>query len=330
MPRVVRSVPPLVWTAAALAALLAFNALAVPGFFDLSFREGRLVGSLIDVLDRAAPVMVLALGMTLVIATGGVDLSVGAIMAISGAVAAVLLTRHGAPAGVAIGGALGAGLAGGVWNGALVALLGVQPIVATLVLMLAGRGVAQLLTEGQIVTFRNPTFEWAGNGVWLTLPVSVWVVAFAGVVLSLVARLTGLGLAVEATGDNAGAARRAGVRTGAMRIVAYSVCGLCAGVAGVLAAADIRAAAPSSAGLYLELDAIVAVVLGGTALSGGRFSLAGSVVGALLLQALHTTLLTLGVEPARTPLVKGAAVLLVCLLHSPQARRLMRGWGGRR
>lgn len=142
--------------AAAVGLLLAFNAAFTPGFFDLTTVEGRLAGSTVDVLNRGAVVVLLALGMAIVIATGGVDLSVGAVMAIAGATAATLAARHGVNAWSAIAAAVAVGAAAGSFNGALVAGAGVQPIVATLVLMVAGRGAAQLLTGGQIVTFNDP------------------------------------------------------------------------------------------------------------------------------------------------------------------------------
>src|SRR6187399_2887333 len=138
---------------------LLFNAAFTAGFFHFTIRDGRLYGSVIDVLNRAAPVMLLALGMTLVIATGGVDLSVGAVMAITGAVAALLVTKADLAVPAIIAAALGVALTAGFWNGILVGWLGVPPIVATLILMVSGRGVAQLLTDGQIITFQNRGLE---------------------------------------------------------------------------------------------------------------------------------------------------------------------------
>src|SRR5262245_23434484 len=152
----------LTWPLLALVALLLFNLLWTPGFFHVELKEGQLYGSLIDVLNRAAPVLLLALGMTLVIATGGVDLSVGAVMAIAGSAAALLIRDHGAGLPLILAVALGAAALAGAWNGLLVAACGVQPIVATLILMVAGRGVAQLLTGGQIITFHHAGFAFLG------------------------------------------------------------------------------------------------------------------------------------------------------------------------
>src|SRR5512142_2709273 len=155
----------------ALIVILAVDRIVSPQFFDLRLQDGRLFGSLIDVLNRGTPVALLSLGMVLVIATGGIDLSVGAVMAISGAIAASLADAHSLP--LVLSAALGAGLLCGLWNGILVALLGIQPIVATLILMVAGRGIAQLITAGRIVTFTSPDLVWFGTGSVLGLPAPV-------------------------------------------------------------------------------------------------------------------------------------------------------------
>ncbi len=316
------------WPAIVLAAVLIFNLVLTPGFFHLEIRDGRIYGSLIDILNRAAPVGLLSLGMTLVIATGGVDLSVGAIMAIAGAVAAGLIARPsetpfagGAPSlGLAAPLALVAALFCGVFNGVLVAILEFQPIVATLLLMVAGRGAAQLLANGQIVTFNAPGFAMLARGATLGLPNPVWLLLIALLVFNLGTRATALGLFVEATGSNPTAAKVVGIDARKVKLVAYALSGLCAGLAGLVITADIQAADANNSGLYLELDAILAVAVGGTALSGGRFSLVGSLVGALLMQALTTTILTRGVTPETTLMLKAAVVVLVCLLQEPKFR----------
>ncbi|MES2144529.1 MAG: ABC transporter permease, partial [Pseudomonadota bacterium] len=190
----------------ALVLVLLGNWALFPGFFDLSMQDGRLFGSLIDVMNRGAPVAILAVGMTLVIATRGVDLSVGAVMAVSGAIAATLV-EAGYPAGVAVPLALVAGVVCGAWNGFLIAVLEMQPIVATLVLMVAGRGLAQLITEGSIVTFDNPWLVFLGDGTILGLPMSVILLAMLAAATMLVVRRTALGLFIEAVGVNPSAAR---------------------------------------------------------------------------------------------------------------------------
>ncbi len=235
--------------AAAVGLLLAFNALFTPGFFDLSVIDGRLTGSLVDVLNRGAIVVLLALGMALVIATGGVDLSVGAVMAIAGATAATLVAQHGTNSWAAIAAALAVGAAAGAFNGTLVAGAGVQPIVATLVLMVAGRGAAQLLTGGQIVTFNDPILNFIDGGFIAGVPMPALIAAGALTLGVALTRGTALGLFTEATGDNERAARLAGVRVRVVKASAYVLCGAAAAVAGLLAASDIRAADANNAGL---------------------------------------------------------------------------------
>ncbi|MCK4872733.1 MAG: ABC transporter permease [Phycisphaerales bacterium] len=325
-------VPRIVWPIIALALVLGFNLLFTHGFCQIEVRDGRLYGSLIDIIDRAGPVMLVSIGMTLVIATAGIDLSVGAVMAIAGAVAAGLVAQpdYSVLSNFDVGGsfviaavaALLISAIAGAGNGTLVAICGVQPIVATLILMVAGRGVAQLLTSGQIITFENESFAYLGNGFLLALPVTVSIVLVVFIIVSLLTRKTALGLFVEAVGGNPVASRHAGLRSGAVKIAVYTVCGLLAGLAGLIAAADIKAADANNAGLYIELDAILAVVIGGTALTGGRFSLAGSIIGALLIQALTTTILSRGVPVEYTLVVKGAVVIAVCLLQAERFRSM--------
>lgn len=310
-----------------LAVLLLVNAFSSPGFFNLELRDGRLYGSLIDILNRAVPVLLLSLGMTLVIATGGVDLSVGSTMAISGAIAACLIARpadsivsglpiHGLPMIIAF--SLFVGMLCGLFNGILVSVVKLQPIVATLLLMVAGRGVAQLLTNGQIVIFREATLEKISTGGTRGLPNPVWIFLFSLLLVGILMRKTAYGLFLEAVGNNLKAAEYTGLPTSILKTGTYVICGLCAGIAGIIVTGDIRAADASNAGLYMELDAILAVALGGGILSGGRFSLVGSAIGAILMQALTTTLISKGVPAEATLILKAGVVILVCLIQSPK------------
>jgi ribose/xylose/arabinose/galactoside ABC-type transport system permease subunit len=300
----------------AFLAILVANRLVSPQFFDIRLQDGHLFGSLVDVFNRGAPVALLSLGMVLVIATGGIDLSVGAVMAIAGAVAASLIDSHSLP--VALGAALGVGLLCGLWNGFLVAVLRIQPIVATLILMVAGRGIAQLITEGRIVTFSSPSLAWLGGGSVMGVPAPV-AIAFGMLLLTLaLVRGTALGVLIEATGANARASELAGIGTRAMTIAVYVWCGVCSAVAGVISAADILGADANNSGLWLELDAILAVVIGGTSLFGGRFSLILAVLGALTIQAMNTGILLSGYRPELNLVVKAVVVISVLLLQSPR------------
>ncbi len=313
----------------ALLGVLALNWLLFPGFFKVTWQDGRLFGSVIDVLNRGAPVAILAIGMTAVIATKGVDLSVGAVMAVAGAVAATLVV-NGYPMPVAVAAALAVGLACGIWNGILVALLDIQPIIATLVLMVAGRGIAQLITEGSIVTFNDPALVFVGSGSLLGLPMPVVIAAVLLVLVTLGVRRTAIGLFIEAVGVNRSAATLAGIKSRMLLLMVYALSGLCAAIAGIIVAADIRGADANNSGLWLELDAILAVVIGGTSLLGGRFSIPLSVLGAMIIQAMNTGILVSGFPPEFNLVVKAGMIIAILLIQSPLAGKLATRLGQRR
>jgi ribose/xylose/arabinose/galactoside ABC-type transport system permease subunit len=318
---------PLLRPIAALAVLLLLDAFLVPGFFRLEVKDGHLYGAAVDILNRAAPLMLAALGMTLVIATRGIDISVGAVVALSGTVSA-LLVGNGAAGGalpLALAAAFGVALLCGLWNGVLVAIVKLQPIVATLILMVAGRGLAQLLTDGQIVTVYYAPFFFLGGGYLAGVPFSLFVVAAVFGLTLLLTKKTALGLFIQAVGINPVAARLAGLRTAALILSVYVFSSACAGVAGLLITSNIRSADANNAGLLLELDAILAVTLGGTQLVGGRFNLAGSLVGAMIIQTLTYTIYSLGVPPEVNMVVKAVVVFIVCISQSSEFRNIIGG-----
>ncbi len=315
----------LIWPAAGLALLLLFNLFFTEGFFRVEVRDGRLYGVLIDILNHGSKVMLLSLGMTLVIATGGVDLSVGAVMAMAGAVAAQLINQAGVPFPIVLAASLAVAVLAGAWNGLLVGGFKVQPIVATLILMVAGRGIAQLITDGQIVTFTDERLTYVGNGSLLGFPFPVWLsMAMLGLTV-LLTRKTAIGLFIESVGDNQTASTYAGVNASTVKFLVYVFSGWCAGLAGVVAASNIKCADSNHAGLFLELDAILAVVVGGTALTGGRFYLTGAIVGAMFIQTLTTTMYMRNVSADIAPVPKALAILVVCLLQSPALRTRLTG-----
>jgi Ribose/xylose/arabinose/galactoside ABC-type transport systems, permease components len=299
----------------ALAIILALITVITPGFLTVSVQNGRLYGSLIDILVRAAPVALLTIGMTLVIATRGIDLSIGAVIAICGAVAATLITQD-YPLPVVIVVSLAVGLACGLWNGVLVALLDIQPIIATLILMVAGRGIAQLVTEGAILTFNNDSFSALGSGSLGGIPIPVLIWIAAAILVGLLVRRSALGFLIEATGINRRAATLAGVKARFLLFFVYAVSGLCAAIAGLIVTADIRGADANNAGLWLELDAILAVVIGGTSLNGGRFSIAASLIGALIIQSINTGILVSGFPPEFNLIIKAVIIVIVLTLQS--------------
>jgi simple sugar transport system permease protein len=275
--------------------------------------------------------MLLTIGMTLVFATGGIDLSVGAVIAISGALAATMI-RPDYVKGVLEYGELRplfmvvcipllVSMGAGLWNGLLVALIGIQPIIATLILMVAGRGIAQLITQGQIVVFIHEPFQFIGSGFLFGLPFPISIVIFMCAVTYLLTRKTALGMFIEAVGANPVASRFMGVKERLIKVSVYTFSGLCSGIAGLIICADIKAADANHAGFLLELDAIASVIIGGT-MWGGRFTLVGSIIGTLIIQSLTTTVLTIGIAPEVTLVFKAIVIICVALIQSEDFRRL--------
>ena len=312
----------MIWPTLALVLILVVDGLISPGFFTIRIVEGRLFGSLIDILYRAMPTATVALGMAVVISTKGIDLSVGSIISICGAIIAWRI-HAGDSHFVILLLALGAGLLCGLWNGLLVAVLDIQPIIATLILMVSGRGIGlmiNLIYGGTNPSFTSPLLQGLSTGHISFIPTRLIVGAGLFAALWLLLRRTAFGLFLEAVGGNAEAARLAGVKSRLIIYSAYLVSGIAAAAAGVILTADTHTSDPVSEGLYIELDAILAVVIGGGSLSGGRIYLAGAVVGALVIQALTTSILTSGLPPEYNLVVKAIVVIVVLLLQSANAR----------
>ncbi|MER6398788.1 ABC transporter permease [Kitasatospora sp. NPDC001603] len=326
----------LFWPAAVLAVLLTANLAFTSDFFALHLKGGHLYGSTIDILHFGAPLILVSLGMTLVIATGGIDLSVGSTVAIAGALACLHISEATDPGSLgtvlgAVAIALGTAVLLGIANGVLVARVGVQPIIATLILMVAGRGVAQLITDGQIITITSEPYKLIGGGYWLAMPFAILLSGLVTLLTALLTRSTALGLLLESVGGNPVASRLVGIRATRLVALVYVFSALCAAVAGLMVSSNVSAADGNNAGLWIELDAILAVVIGGTSLNGGRFSIGGTVLGALIIQTLATTVYTIGIPPETTLVFKAFVVITVCLIQSPNFRaKLARRGAGRR
>jgi simple sugar transport system permease protein len=327
-----------------LTLILIFDFLFIPGFFRIENRGGNLYGSVIDILRNGSTVSLLAIGMTLVIATGGVDLSVGAVMAIAASVAGILMNPSALrnevffvtdpnytfqPLAVVIAVSLLVALVCGLWNGALVAVMKIQPMVATLVLMIAGRGIAQLITNGLRVQITYRPFAYLGQG-WIVMPFSLYLVAAVLLLVWVLTRKTAIGLFIESVGINARSSFVSGIQARNIKLLAYTICGLCAGIAGLVACSNVRTSDANNIGMFTELDAILAVVIGGTSMSGGRFSLPASVVGALAMQAVTQSMYAVGVPAFALTAIKAVVVIVVILLFSEQARSIVRGLGARK
>lgn len=302
--------------------LLICGILSGGSFFEISIVEGHLYGRLIDILRNGSKYIVLAIGMTMVLATGGTDISVGSIMAISGALACSIVDGRILPmlngnvfAAIII--ALAAGAICGAWNGFLVAKLKVQPIVATMILMTAGRGIAQLIADGKIVTITSDAYYYISGGYILGLPFPIYIAAFVLIVALIMTKKTAFGLAVESIGVNSNSARLAGIKVSRNLWMIYIFCGVCAALAGLIESAGIKGADCNNCGLMIEMDGILAVAIGGTSLSGGRFSLVSSIIGALVVQSITTMILAFGVAPEIIKVIKALIVIIICLAQSP-------------
>ena len=286
-----------------LIAVLLVNLITTPGFFKISINNGVLYGYVVDIVNRASELVILAVGMTLVTAaSGGQDISVGAVMAVAAAVCCQILSGGkvsvdalAAPLALGVVAALLASALCGAFNGFLVAKLNIQPMVATLILFTAGRGIAQLITSGQITYVRVGSYKVFGGYIGkIPVPVPIFLAIIVVLLVHLVLKKTALGLYIESVGINGTASRFVGLNSTMIKFVTYVICGL-----------------------NLEMDAILAVALGGNVLGGGKFSLMGSVIGAYTIQALTTTLYAMNVKADQLPVYKAIVVIIIVTLQSP-------------
>ncbi|MCP9494526.1 MAG: ABC transporter permease [Pyrinomonadaceae bacterium MAG19_C2-C3] len=292
---------------AALVLLLVFNSLFTTNFFAAN--------NVINILLQVATTVLVAIGMTLVIATRGIDLSVGSVMAIASAIAATQLPRG---VGVAMLLALLAALMVGTFNGWLISTFDIQPIIVTLALLITGRGIAQVINNGQLVSFANPTFEYFGKGYIGFIPVPVVVMLLVVAAAIFVMRMTAFGRYIVATGGNEAAARLAGVRTNRTKIAVYAISGMLAGLAGLIQTARIGASDAGTIGQYIELDAIAAVVVGGTPLTGGRATIIGTLIGALIMAVITTSFNMLNYPYSWSLVLKAAIILVAVYIQRPK------------
>ena len=304
-------------TLVALLVLLVFNALVTPNFLQWQ--------TLFVNISQVATIAIVATGMTLVIATKGIDLSVGAVMALAGALAPLIFMSTFGMENPALGLAaafvlpLIAAAACGLFNGMMVSFLGIQPIIATLILFISGRGVAQVLTNGNLQTFSNPSFSYLGTGKILGLPFQGWLaLALAALVFWLVNR-TVFGRYLLAIGGNERAASLSGSPVRGVKIGAYVICAVLSGIAGLIVVAINSASDAARNGNLMELDAIAAAVVGGAVLLGGRAPIFGAVLGAVIIQLVKYTLLANGVEDEVALIVKAAIIVMAVYLQ--QARK---------
>lgn len=309
--------------------VLVVNLIKTPDFFKISFNNGVLYGYVIDILNRSSELIILAVGMTLVVAaSGGTDISVGAVSSVAGAVCIYSLIGGASsdvyrmPYAVAIILGILAGSVCGVFNGFLVAKLNIQPMVATLILFTAGRGIAQVLTQGFILYVRKESFKYLGNFIpGVPIPTPIFIATLVVVLTLLLLKKTSLGLYIQSVGVNRIASRLVGLNSSLIIFLAYIFSGFCAGIAGMIITSRVYSIDANNAGLNIELDAILAVAIGGNSLGGGKFSLAGSVIGAITIQALTTSLYAMKVTADQLPVYKAVVVIIIVAIQSPVVKR---------
>ena len=300
------------------------NGNAALNFFSISVKNGVLYGRLIDILNRGSEIAILAIGMTLVVsASAGTDISVGSVMSLAASFCCMLLAGYGVSSTNDLAVPLIVGVLAGVllacvcgaFNGFMVSYLNVQPMVATLILYSAARAIGLLFCNNLIVYVRNDSFKFFG-GYCGILPTPIVIAAICILIVSIVLKKTSLGLQVQSVGINKDASRIAGINSRRIIFACYVICGLMAGIAGIVASSRISSADSNNIGLNYELDAILAVALGGNSLGGGKFSLAGSIIGAYTIQAITTTLYALGVSSDVAPVFKAIIVILIVALQA--------------
>lgn len=296
-------------------------------FFRIVIENGVLSGRLISILNRGSEVAILAIGMTLVVsASAGTDISVGSVMSLCASFCCMLVAGYGVsavnsadefamPLVVGLIGALLMGCLCGAFNGGLVAYLNIQPMVATLILWSAARAIGLLLCNNLIVYVRVPEYSIYGGYIG-PVPTPMIIAALCVIVVSVTLKKTAMGLYIQSVGINKKASRIAGLNSKRIIFMCYLLCGLCAGIAGIVNSSRITSADSNNIGLNMELDAILAVALGGNSLGGGRFNLAGSIIGAYTIQAITTTMYNLGVSSAVSPAFKAVVVIVIVAIQS--------------
>ena len=307
-------------------------------FFKIGIQNELLSGRLVNILNRGSEVAILAIGMTLVVsASAGTDISVGSVMALSAGVCCTLLAGAAAPQAtelavpliVGVLAALVVGCVCGAFNGALVAYLNIQPMVATLILWTAARAIGLLVCNNLIVYVRNDSFAMFGGYVG-PIPTPIIIAAVCVAVVTIVLKKSAMGMYIQSVGINKKASRIAGLNSQKIIFLCYVLCGLCAGIAGVVASSRITSADSNNIGLNFEMDAILAVALGGNSLAGGRFNLAGSIIGAYTIQAITTTMYNLGVSSAVNPVFKAVIVIVIVAVQAPPVKAFFKKLSAKR
>lgn len=324
------------WAAIAEILILIVCLIVRPDFFNISYQPstGMLYGNLIDIVNRSSEITIIAMGMTLVLALGGTDLSVGALVAVSGAFALKLLrwdvTIYNTPGNytvypfpLVIAAPLLTCIAMGCFNGFLVGQLGLQPIIATLILMVSGRGVAQILTNGKQFTTLYAPYRFIGQGSFLFLPTPIIITIIVVTAMMIFVRKTAFGTFVESVGINRSASRLSGINAKRIIMIVFAITGFLSGIAGLIYSSRIMSCDSNNAGINYETDAILAAVIGGTNMAGGKFSLAGTIIGSLIIRTIVTFVYYFGISAEATMAFKALIIAVVIVLQSEPVRNAM-------
>ena len=296
----------LTWSIVAFILLVIICTIFQHDFLALSWNSntGGLAGPLITMLQESARYLMIATGMTLVISTAGIDLSVGSVMAVAGA-AAMQTLSNGMNVWLSILIALAVGLAIGCVNGALVSFLGLQPFITTLIMMLAGRGMAKVITSGEntdaSAVAGNEPLKWFANGFILGIPANFVIAVIIVILVGLLCRKTAMGMMIEAVGINQEASRMTGIKPKKILFLVYAISGFLAAIAGLFATASV-----------MRVDVV----------KTGQFSLAGSAVGAVIIAMIRKTIITLGVNAEATPAFFAVVVIVICVMQAPKIHNL--------
>ena len=319
----------LAWAVVAELLILAVAGILEPGFFSIEYNQttGMLYGSLIDIINRSAEITIIAMGMTMVIALGGTDISVGALVAVAGAFALKFLrwdvTLYPTPGDytvmpfiLVIVVPLVICTLMGLFNGVLIGKFKLQPIIATLILMVAGRGIAQIATNGKQFTTGYTPYRFIGQGSMLGLPFPIIITIVVCACVMLFVRKTAFGTFVESVGVNPSASRVTGLKSGRIIMIVYTLTGFLSGIAGLIYSSRISSCDSNNAGVNYEMDAILAVVLGGTSMTGGKFSLTGTIVGSIIIRTITTLVYYFGITSESIMAFKAAIILVVIVIQS--------------
>ena len=319
----------LAWAVVAELLILLVAGIIRPDFFRIEYNveTGMLYGSLVDIVNRSAEITIIAMGMTMVIALGGTDISVGALVAVAGAFALKLLrwdvTLYPTPGDYTIYPFILVILvpllictAMGLFNGVLIGKFKLQPIIATLILMVAGRGIAQIATNGKQFTTGYTPYRFIGQGSFLGLPFPIVITIVICAAVMLFVRKTAFGTFVESVGINPNASRVTGLKSDRIIMIVYTLTGFLSGVAGLIYSSRISSCDSNNAGVNYEMDAILAVVLGGTSMTGGKFSLTGTIIGSLIIRTITTLVYYFGITSESIMAFKAAIILVVIVIQS--------------